>query len=164
MENLRVFIKPVLLFSFLCGIILGFLTLIPVVNFFITLTYWLVGGLTVFYLKRNNSVGILSLNDGTIIGAIAGFVAVFSAALVYIPLAFILGLFIKSYAIGFNMNVSFLVASFNIFVTFMLVFFVGLLNSLFSAFSGLVVAFIYEKTENNPEKNRAEFVIEIDDN
>ncbi|MFA6988537.1 MAG: hypothetical protein WC197_00560 [Candidatus Gastranaerophilaceae bacterium] len=160
--KINTYIKPVLLISAIIGAILGLLTLIPVVNFFIIISFGLVGGTTIYILKRKILVGILTLNDGAIIGAISGFISVLAGSLIYIPLAFILGQFLSIFSIGFSMNVSFLVASFNIFVTFMIVSFLGFLNAIFSAFSGLIVAFVYEKIENNSKQT--EFRIDITDN
>jgi hypothetical protein len=159
--KITVYIKPVLIISTIIGGILGLLTLIPVVNFFVSILFGLVGGFTVYLLKKKTLVGILTLNDGAIIGAISGFISLMVASVVYIPIAFILGKFLSIFSIGFSMNVSFLVASFNIFVTFMIVSFLGFLNAIFSAFSGLIAAFIYEKIENN--KEQAEFSIDITD-
>ena len=162
--KISVYFMPTLILSAIIGGILGLLTLIPIINLFAFLAYGLVGGLTVYLLKRKALVGILSINDGTIIGAISGFVAVIAASIVYMPIAFILGQFLAAFSIGFKMNVPFWVASLNIFFTFMIVSFLGFLNALFSAFSGLIAAFIYEKIESQTEQDRAEFRIDITDN
>ena len=159
--KINTYIRPVLMISAIIGGFLGLLLLIPIVNFFVIIFFGLIGGLTIYILKRKTLVGILTLNDGAIIGAIAGFISSFAASVIYIPLAFILGNFFPMFTIGFSMNVPFWVASFNIFVVFMIISFIGFLNAIFCSFSGIIAAFIYEQIEKNVE--HPEFRIDITD-
>lgn len=155
-------IKSSLTLGAILGAILGVILLIPFINGFSCLIlFTLVGAGVVFYLKRNAFVGILSVQDGAMVGAISGFIALISASIVYLPISYILGLiFSPSSKAGATLISSFIVASYSIFVMLMLVFFIALLSSLFNAFSGLIAAYIYERIENIPEKEEPEFIVE----
>jgi hypothetical protein len=155
-------IKPSLTLGAISGAILGIFLLIPFINSFSCfILFTIVGAGVVFYLKNNSFIGILSLQDGAFIGAVSGFVSLITAALVYIPLSYILGLIFSPLSkAGGTLVSSFIVASYSIFVMIMLVFFMALLSALFNAFSGLIVAYIFGRIENNPIKEEKEFSVE----
>jgi hypothetical protein len=155
-------IKPSVTLGAISGAILGLILLIPFINTFSCLIlFTVVGAGIVYYLKKNSFIGILSVQDGAMIGAISGFISLIAAALVYLPISYILSLIFSPLSkAGFSLISSFVVASYSIFVMVMLTFFMALLSALFNAFSGLIVAYIYERMENIPIKEEAEFIIE----
>ncbi len=155
-------IKPVVILSALIGAIMGILILIPIINVFICLIFSLIGAGIVVFLKQRNLVGVLSVNDGAFIGAISGAVATISATIIYVPMVWFLGLFIKSYGmLSLNAGASFVIASYNIIVIAMLVFFLAMLNALFNSFSALIATYIYEKIEEKERlKDIPEFTID----
>lgn len=143
-----IYLRPTILLSAVIGAILGIVSLIPLLNMFVFIPFCLIGGLIVFLLKKNNVVGILTINEGAIIGAISGAIAFIACSVVFVPLSLALGVFIKSYITSTLISgTSLMITSFNILVLVMLVGFVAMLFALFSAFSGLIAAFIYEKLE-----------------
>jgi len=151
-SKLKPLIKSSVVLSIIIGIFLGIITLIPLVNCLACLAYSLIGAIVVFYFKRNNLVGVITLQEGALIGAVSGFVSFISASAVYLPLSYLINLIFYSANTKTVLHIasSFLVTSFNLFVIIMLVFFMAILSSLFNAFSALAVAFIYEKVEKLP--------------
>jgi len=155
-------IKPSLILGAISGAALGIFLLIPFINTFSCfILFTIVGAGIVFYLKKNSFIGILSLQDGALVGAISGFISLVAAAVVYLPISYILSLIFSPISkAGGNLINSFMVASYSIFVMIMLTFFMALLSALFNAFSGLIAAYIYERIENNPIKEEKEFTVE----
>ncbi|MDD3012692.1 MAG: hypothetical protein PHC34_03210 [Candidatus Gastranaerophilales bacterium] len=155
-------IKSSLTLGAITGAILGVILLIPFINSFSCfILFTVVGAGIIFYLKKNSFIGVLSLQDGAMIGAISGFISLITASLVYLPASYILSLIFSPLSkAGGNILSSFIVTSYSIFVMIMLVFFMALLSALFNAFCGLIAAYIYEKIENIPIKEEDEFIIE----
>ena len=113
-------------------------------------------------MKRNNMIGIFDLREGSIFGAVVGFVSFIAFSVVFVPLDIILSLLTKGFHALLSfipVHTSFLLYFFNNFggfiVLIMLIIFVGLLSALMNAFTGLVTAYVYEvlsgikKEENN---------------
>lgn len=143
------------------GLATGFILLIPFIQYFACFSFILIGAGTVFYLKKNSFVGILSLQDGALIGAIAGFIGLIASAIVYLPISWLKNLIFNPIAqSGFHSSFSFMTTSFSFIVAIMLIFFVALMSALFNSFSGLVAAYVYEKIENLSIKDEGGFVIE----
>jgi len=155
-------IKPSITLGAISGAVLGVILLIPLINTFSCfILFTVVGAGIIYYLKKNSFIGMLSVQDGAMIGAISGFVSLVTASLVYLPVSYILGLIFNPLSkAGFNLASSFVVASYSIFVMIMLVFFMALLSALFNAFSGLIAAYIYERIENIPDREELEFTVE----
>lgn len=149
---MKLIIKSTVILSAILGAILGFVLLIPVVNYFSCFLFTFIGGAIVYYLKKNNFVGILSTQDGALIGAIAGFTAIIAGSVTFSPIQLALNIIFNSIK-GNGMGIlgSFAVVGYNIFAIGMLVFFLGLLSAIFNAFSGLIVAYIYQKIENTED-------------
>lgn len=156
---MKLLIKPSIVLGAIAGAVFGVLLLIPFVNAVAFLAYGLIGAGVVFYLKRNSFVGILSIQDGALIGAISGFIALISSMTVFLPIQLIINIASKT---GLNIFSSFIMASYSLIVFPMFIFFIASLSALFNAFSGLVVAFIYEKIENQSVKDQGELEIFID--
>jgi len=136
-------LKQLAILSAFAGIILGLITVIPYVSafsFFVLILF--LSAIILVYLKQNDLIGIISIREGCIFGAVIGFVSFIAFAVVYTPISMLLGYFIKSYTQGF---LRFFLTNFGSFVVmiFLIIFMAGI-SALFNAFSGLVTAYIYE--------------------
>ena len=158
---MKIYLKPTLILSAIAGVVLGLIMLIPMANCLSCMVFSFIASGIIIYMKRRAMVGMLTIYDGSIIGAISGFVSMVASSWVYLFGLFMIGLIYKPYhTLGFNISTSFLITSFNLFVTGMLVFFLALLSALFNAFTGLVTAFIYEKLEEDKLDEEAVFTVE----
>lgn len=152
-------IRPSLLLGAIAGLIFGIIalfSLIPFPLFQLTpclscFSFTFIGAGVVFYLKKNSFLGFLSPQDGAFIGALSGFSGFIAASVIYLPVVYIFSLFSAPMAkSSANLLNSMLVSGYSLIIIGMLVFFIALLSALFSAFSGLIAAYIYSKIENNP--------------
>ena len=146
-------LKQLSILSVFAGAILGFLTIIPYLSFlsFMILILCL-SAFVIIYLKQNDLIGIISVKEGCIFGAIIGFISFIAFAVVYTPISMLLGWLIPTYTQGF---LRFFLSSFGSFVVMIfLIIFMGGISALFNGFSGLITAYVYElitgiKKENN---------------
>ncbi len=146
-------LKQITLISIFTGAILGFITIVPYLSFlsFMVLILFL-SALVIVYLKRNDLIGIISVREGCIFGALIGFVSFIGFSIVYTPLSMLMGWLFPSYTQGF---LRFFLTSFGSFVVMvLLMILMAGISALFNAFSGLVTAYVYElvtgvKKENN---------------
>lgn len=146
-------LKQLSILSAFAGAILGFITIIPYVSFIsFMLLILCLSAFVLAYLKQNELIGIISVREGCIFGAVIGFVSFLAFAVVFTPISMLLGWFIPSYTQGF---MRFFLGSFGSFIVMIfLIIFMGGISALFNAFSGLVTAYVYElitgiKKENN---------------
>ncbi|DAB21978.1 TPA: hypothetical protein CPT94_06545 [Candidatus Gastranaerophilales bacterium HUM_22] len=146
-------LKQLSILSAFAGAILGFITIIPYVSFIsFMLLILCLSAFVLAYLKQNELIGIISLREGCIFGAVIGFVSFLAFAVVFTPISMLLGWLIPSYTQGF---MRFFLGSFGSFIVMIfLIIFMGGISALFNAFSGLVTAYVYElitgiKKENN---------------
>ena len=146
-------LKQLSILSAFAGAILGFITIIPYVSFIsFMLLILCLSAFVLAYLKQNELVGIISVREGCIFGAVIGFVSFLAFAVVFTPISMLLGWLIPSYTQGF---MRFFLGSFGSFIVMIfLIIFMGGISALFNAFSGLVTAYVYElitgvKKENN---------------
>ena len=94
------------------------------------------------YLKQNDLIGIISIKEGCIFGAVIGFVSFISFSIIYTPLSMLLGWLIPSYTQGF---LRFFMTSFGSFVVMvLLMILMAGISALFNGFAGLVTAYVYE--------------------
>lgn len=146
-------LKQISLISVFAGAILGFITIVPYVSFlsFMLLIICL-SAFVIVYLKQNDLIGIISVREGCIFGALIGFVSFIAFSVVYTPLSMLLGWLFPAYTQGF---LRFFLTSFGSFVVMvLLMILMAGISALFNAFSGLVTAYVYElitgvKKENN---------------
>ena len=136
-------LKQLAILSAFAGAILGFITVIPYVSaisFFV-----LILCLSVFvlaYLKQNDLIGLISIREGCIFGAVIGFVSFIAFSVVYTPISMLLGWLIPAYTQGF---LRFFLSSFGSFVVMLLlIIFMAGISALFNAFAGLATAWVYE--------------------
>ena len=146
-------LKQLSILSAFAGAILGFITIIPYVSFIsFMLLILCLSAFVLAYLKQNELIGIISVREGCIYGAVIGFVSFLAFAVVFTPISMLLGWLIPSYTQGF---MRFFLGSFGSFIVMIfLIIFMGGISALFNAFSGLVTAYVYElitgvKKENN---------------
>ena len=146
-------LKQLSILSAFAGAILGFITIIPYVSFIsFMLLILCLSAFVLAYLKQNELIGIISVREGCIFGAVIGFVSFLVFAVVFTPISMLLGWLIPSYTQGF---MRFFLGSFGSFIVMIfLIIFMGGISALFNAFSGLVTAYVYElitgvKKENN---------------
>ena len=114
------------------------------------------------YLKQNEFIGLISIREGCIFGAVIGFISFIAFSIVYTPISMLLGWLIPSYTQGF---LRFFMTSFGSFVVMiLLMILMAGISALFNGFAGLVTAWVYElisgvKKEAN-ENNTVDFTIE----
>lgn len=156
-------LKQIAILSAIAGGALAVVSIIPYINVFsFTILMIFLSGGVLYYMKKNNMIGIFDLREGSIFGAVVGFVSFIAFSVVFIPLDIVLSLLTKGFHALLNfipVHTSFLLYFFNNFggfiVLIMLIIFVGLLSALMNAFTGLVTAYVYEalsgikKDENN---------------
>ena len=136
-------LKQISILSAFAGVIFGLITVIPYISAFSFFTLILfLSAIILVYLKQNDLIGIISVREGCIFGAVIGFVSFIAFAIVYTPISMILGWLIPAYTQGF---MRFFLSSFgSIVVMVLLIVFMAGISALFNGFAGLVTAYIYE--------------------
>ena len=144
-------LKTTAFISAIAGLIMGILLLIPFLAPIIFFLLFIIFGVfIIIYLKKNNIAGLLSVQDGALIGAVSGCISLAAAFVIYLPAAFIIGNFFSHNAYKFGFSNSFSDFGYNIFFGIMLIFFTSLFSAMFNAFTGMITAYIYEKIEGQP--------------
>lgn len=161
LEKLPNYIRPTLFFSIILGVIFGILLVVPIVQLFMLFAFWIMGGLIVFLLKKNNFIGQFTQKEAIIIGCVSGMISVFSAAIIFLPLSALIGAIFNTASIAFLFTTSFMSSVFSFFVMLMLIFFIGMMNIIFNIASALGMIFILNNLKIQ-EQNTNEFKIEID--
>jgi hypothetical protein len=156
-------LKQLSILSAFAGAILGFITVIPYVSMFSFLILILfLSAFVLAYLKQNDLIGLISIREGCIFGAVIGFVSFIAFSIIYTPISMILGWLIPAYTQGF---LRFFMTSFGSFIVMiLLIILMAGISALFNGFTGLVTAWVYElisgvKKEAN-ENNTIDFTIE----
>lgn len=136
-------LKQLAILSAFAGAILGFITVIPYVSaisFFVLILC--LSAFVLAYLKQNDLIGLISIREGCIFGAVIGFVSFIAFSVVYTPISMLLGWLIPAYTQGF---LRFFLSSFGSFVVMLLlIIFMAGISALFNAFAGLATAWVYE--------------------
>ena len=149
------YIRPLMFFSIITGLILGILLSLPVIQIFSAVLFFMVGALVCVMLKNKHFVENISQKDGIIIGCISGFVSVVAASVSFLLFAGILNvIFSGMYAMitAFFTSVSYFI------VLVLLIFCIGIINAIFNAGSALLIVSFYngknlQKFELKREKN-----------
>lgn len=136
-------LKQLSILGAFAGAILGFISIIPYVSLFsFLIAITCLSAFVLVYLKRNDLIGIISVREGCIFGAVIGFVSFIAFSIIYAPISMILGWLIPAYTQGF---LRFFMGGFGTFVVMvLLIILMAGLSALFNAFSGLLTAYIYE--------------------
>lgn len=155
-------LKQLSILSAFAGAILGLITIIPYVSM---ISFWILilclSAFILAYLKQNDFIGIISVREGCIFGAVIGFVSFIAFSIVYTPISMILGALIPSYTQGF---LRFFMSSFgSVVVMILIMILMAGISALFNGFAGLATAYVYElisgvKKEAN-ENNTIDFEI-----
>lgn len=136
-------IKQIGLFSVLIGLIIGLVTIIPLLGPIVfTLYFMALSAGIIIYLKKNNILGDITVKEGGILGAVIGFASFIAFSIVFVPLSTLLAIFVNNWA-G-KVIVQCFTSPATFFVFLFLIFFVALLCALMNGFSGAVTAYIYE--------------------
>ena len=156
-------LKQLSILSAFAGAILGFVTIIPYISMISFLILMLcLSTFVIVYLKQNDLIGIISVREGCIFGAVIGFVSFIAFSIIYAPISMLLGWLIPSYTQGF---LRFFMTSFgSVVVMILLMVLMAGISALFNGFAGLVTAYVYElitgvKKESD-ENNSVDFTIE----
>jgi hypothetical protein len=156
-------LKQLSILSLIAGAGLGVIATIPFLFWVcILLAMFWISAFIIVYLKKNDLIGIINVREGSIFGALIGFVAFIAFSVAFIPVSSIIGLIFKSYSLDV---LSFFMKDFGSFVVLiLLIISTAALAGLFNGFTGLCTAYAYElitgiKKENN-ENNSVDFTIE----
>ena len=156
-------LKQLAILSAFAGAILGFVTVIPYVSMisFLVLILFL-SAFVLAYLKQNDLIGIISIREGCIFGAVIGFVSFMAFSVIYTPISMLLGWLIPAYTQGF---LRFFMTSFGSFIVMiLLMILMAGISALFNGFAGLVTAWVYELIsgikKDADENNTVDFTIE----
>ena len=156
-------LKQLAILSAFAGAVLGFVTVIPYISMISFLILILcLSAFVLTYLKQNDLIGLISIREGCIFGAVIGFVSFIAFSIIYTPISMILGWLIPAYTQGF---LRFFMTSFGSFVVMiLLMILMAGISALFNGFAGLITAWVYElisgiKKEAD-ENNTVDFTIE----
>ena len=158
-----IILKQISILSALAGAALGLVTLIPYVGYVsFLIAFAFLSAVLIFYMKKNDFIGIINPQEGAIYGAIIGIVSFAAFLIVLAPIASIIGLIFKGYPLGFFGYLFNNIGSF-FFATLPLAVFSVLMSALFNGFTGMVTAWVCElitgeKKENN-QNNSIDFEI-----
>ena len=156
-------LKQLAILSAFAGAILGFITVIPYVSALsFSILIFFLSAFILVYLKQNDLIGIISVREGCIFGAVIGFISFIAFSIVYSPISMLLGWLVPAYTQGF---LRFFMTSFGSFVVMiLLMILMAGISALFNGFAGLVTAWVYElisgvKKEAD-ENNTVDFTVE----
>ena len=156
-------IKQISILALIAGSFMGIFATVPFLFWISILVelFW-IAAFVIIYLKQQDLIGIINVREGSIFGAIIGFVSFISFSIAFIPISSILGSIFKTYSLDvlrffFNDFGSFI-------ILILLIISTAGLSALFNGFTGLVTAYAYElitgiKKENN-QNNTIDFEIQ----
>lgn len=157
-------LKQLSILSAIVGVIFGLITVIPYISFFsFLILITCIAAFILAYLKQNDLIGIISIREGCIFGAVIGFVSFLTFSVAFTPISMLLGWLIPSYTQGFLRF--FLSGGFgSVIVMILLIVLMAGISALFNGFSGLVTAYVYElitgMKKEATENNTVDFTIE----
>ena len=148
-------LKQLSILSAFAGVILGLVTIVPYLSLFSFLILIVcLSAFVIVYLKQNELIGLISVREGCIFGAVIGFVSFIAFSIVYAPISMLLGWLFPSYTQGF---LRFFMTSFgSVVVMILLMILMAGISAMFNAFTGLVTVYVYELItgiKKNPDEN-----------
>ncbi len=148
-------LKQLSILSAFAGVILGLVTIVPYLSLFSFLILIVcLSAFVIVYLKQNELIGLISVREGCIFGAVIGFVSFIAFSVVYAPISMLLGWLFPSYTQGF---LRFFMTSFgSVVVMILLMILMAGISAMFNAFAGLVTVYVYELItgiKKNPDEN-----------
>ena len=156
-------LKQLAILSAFAGAILGFITVIPYISALsFSILIFFLSAFILAYLKQNDLIGIISVREGCIFGAVIGFISFLAFSIVYSPISMLLGWLVPAYTQGF---LRFFMTSFgSVVVMILLMILMAGISALFNGFTGLVTAYVYEVItgvkKDASENNTVDFTIE----
>ena len=155
-------IKRIIFLSLITGAILAILALLPfVVKVSVFLLMFAVSLVVLIYLQRTNVLTSLILKDTLIIGSVSGFVSFIGFSIIFIPLVYLLSLFVPiSYMGGFVLMLK--LSNFGLLVMFTL--FLSIISVMFNAFSAFLWYCLCNRGGNNLVQNSKTFEQQLNEN
>ncbi len=139
------YIKPSISLGAISGFVFGVLLLIPfIAPFMFFLIFLLAGIIIIIILKKTNTAGVITVQEGALIGSMAGFSSLIAASVLYIPVAYIIDKTFNAYSAAFSLSIT----GYELLSVSMLVIFTAILSAIMNAFTGMVTAYIFERLEN----------------
>ncbi len=133
-------LKEILLISALCGSVLALMGLLPfVVKIAVFLLMTCVSLFVTIYLRRSGKLEIFTVKESIFVGSICGFVSYLVFSVVFLPLVYILNLFVPVTYLG-GLVLVLKLANFPLLVMFTI--FISLVSVIFNAFSSLLYYYI----------------------
>ena len=133
-------IKIISISSFIVGVIIGIIPLIPSLMWLALLLITLsVAPFIIIYLKKLKLIETVEIDKSMIMGALSGTVSFLGFSVVYFPIAFILNLIFK---IQSFLWVKVVITNLGFLIPMIIL--TALLCGLINAFSGFMTAYIYE--------------------
>ncbi len=156
-------LKQLSILGAIAGAFAGLIATIPVLFWICILIamFW-ISAFVLVYLKQNNFIGIINVREGSIFGALIGFVSFIAFSIIFIPISSILGLIFKSYSLDV---LKFFMNDFGSFIVLiLLIISTAGLAALFNGFTGLITAYVFELVtgikKESDENNSVDFTIE----
>ena len=148
-------LKQLSILSAFAGVILGLVTIVPYLSLFSFLILIVcLSAFVIVYLKQNELIGLISIREGCIFGAVIGFVSFIAFSVVYAPISMLLGWLFPPHTQGF---LRFFMTSFgSVVVMILLMILMAGISAMFNAFTGLVTVYVYELItgiKKNPDEN-----------
>lgn len=140
--NKLILLRQISILSVFFGVILAFVTLIPYVGT-LSLIFLLcfIAPLVIWLLVKYNCLSLNSIQDGIIVGAIAGFVAFLGFSVVYVPISVIL---MKFFHIAANYGVGLMLRDAPFFILVVISVFMGVVSATINAFTGFLTFYVLE--------------------
>lgn len=139
--------KKIILLSAIIGVILAFLALIPfVIKIAITLLMTSVGIGTIIYSRYNQNLIPLTTNNCLTVGAISGFISFMIFSIIFLPLVYLLNLFVPITYMG-GLVLMLKLSNFALLLMFTL--FISTVSVLFNAFFAFLWYCLCNRGENN---------------
>lgn len=151
-------LKQMIILSVILGFALGAITIIPLIGVISFLAVMILASTSVLiYMKKMNSIGVITEKEGGIYGAIIGFVSFLGFCLSFVPLAAIIGwiysLFSNQPIWYSTMTIWFKYGLSSILILLLMIVFVGALSALLNGFSGMATVFLYGQLKNISESD-----------
>ena len=130
-------LKQLSILGLLTGAIIGLVATIPFLFWICILIamFW-ISAFVLIYLKKQELIGIINVREGSIFGALIGFVAFIAFSLTFIPITTVLGLIFKSYSLDV---LGIFMKDFGSFIVLiLLIISTAGLAALFNGFTGLI--------------------------
>ena len=143
LERLPNYIKPTMFLSILAGLVLGVLLFIPAIQILAIFLFWLIGGMVIYLLKRNNFIGQFGQKEGIVVGCITGMMSIIAASVSFIPLSLLIGAIFKTASVAFLFSSPFTSSIISFAILIMIILFLGLINIIFNIASALAVITVY---------------------